>query len=272
VYLESTVVVNKAQLAEPIHKKANARAGGTNHFSEHFLANFRNYAFGLSFLAKLSKQQEYSCQPFFAGIKELVNQVSLNPNISGKQIGDKEIGKCVLPLKHPQHLFPVDLEYCAVRYSSSGCEAEGLISRHAILPDKIPWVEQRNRGLFTRSGYDSELHPTLLDVEDCLTPVALCKDNPSFRHTEEGSAKPGLREESLCLEIRSGLRTHILAPNSNPGHLPNRAGRNAYKIILFLGHSPLIILSDSRPSPSRTAEVLKPTRCSQGSAARFCCG
>jgi len=70
-----TVIVDEAQLPEPVHEKTDPRARCSYHFRQHLLTDLGNYNLGFAFLAKMSEQQEDSGQPLFARIEKLVNQI-----------------------------------------------------------------------------------------------------------------------------------------------------------------------------------------------------
>ena len=53
----TAVVLNEAELSEPVHEEADARTRGADHLSEGFLADFRDDRYRLGFLAKVSQQQ-----------------------------------------------------------------------------------------------------------------------------------------------------------------------------------------------------------------------
>ncbi len=76
VNLQAAVVGNEAQFSEPVHEKAHPRAGCADHFRQHLLTDLGNNSLGYSFLTKMSEQQEDPCQPLFARIEKLIDQVS----------------------------------------------------------------------------------------------------------------------------------------------------------------------------------------------------
>jgi len=49
-------VVDKAQLPEPVHEKADPRTRGSNHLGQRFLTDFRDHGFRDAFLAEVSEQ------------------------------------------------------------------------------------------------------------------------------------------------------------------------------------------------------------------------
>jgi len=58
VNMESTVVGDIAELAEVVHKLANARASGADHIGKPLLADRRYHALGFSRLAELSHDEQ----------------------------------------------------------------------------------------------------------------------------------------------------------------------------------------------------------------------
>src|SRR6202140_814134 len=89
IYLQTAVVADEAFLLERIHKFAYPCAGGTNHLREGALAHLQGVLW-LRFLGYLPKQQQNPCQSLFAEIEELICQVFLDSNNSGKQICIKQ--------------------------------------------------------------------------------------------------------------------------------------------------------------------------------------
>jgi hypothetical protein len=65
VDLQPTIVVNKAQFPEPVHEKADPRAGCAHHFGQSLLAYLGNYRLRCVFFAEMGEQQKDTGQPFF---------------------------------------------------------------------------------------------------------------------------------------------------------------------------------------------------------------
>src|SRR5438105_14598571 len=93
------IVVNEAQLSEPIHEKTDPRPGCAYHLCESLLTNLGDYRFGRAFLAEVSKQEQKPCWSLFAGIEELVNQCLLGSDVPCQQIRPEPIGKRCVPLR-----------------------------------------------------------------------------------------------------------------------------------------------------------------------------
>jgi hypothetical protein len=66
VNFQPTVIVNKPQLSEPIHKEVNPRPGRADHFRQSLLANFRDYTLRSSFLSKMSQTTRIRANRFSA--------------------------------------------------------------------------------------------------------------------------------------------------------------------------------------------------------------
>jgi hypothetical protein len=83
--VDLAVVLDETQLAGLVHKKANPGASGAYDLCQCFLAYLGDRPVGLTFLFEVGQQEKHARQPFFTGVKELVNQVVLKPNIAGEQ-------------------------------------------------------------------------------------------------------------------------------------------------------------------------------------------
>ena len=76
------VVLNEAEFPEFIHEKVDSRARCANHFCQHLLGNFGKHLFWLGFLAIPSEQQKSAGQSFLTGVKELIDQILLDSDVS----------------------------------------------------------------------------------------------------------------------------------------------------------------------------------------------
>ena len=73
MYFQSTVVVNKTESSEFVHEEVHPGAGGTNHLRQRLLAHQRNHGLGRVILSEASQYEKRSCEPFFAGIEQLIH-------------------------------------------------------------------------------------------------------------------------------------------------------------------------------------------------------
>ncbi len=67
--LHPAVVVNKAQVSESVHEKADPRAGCAYHFRQYLLTNLGNNGLGCAFLTKMSQQHQDSGSLFSLVLK-----------------------------------------------------------------------------------------------------------------------------------------------------------------------------------------------------------
>jgi len=96
IYLQTAVVVDEALLLERIHKFTYSCAGGTNHLREGCLAHFQGGSPAL--IPWLFAQTTTKPVPV-AKIEELICQVFLDSNNSGKQIRIKQCSKLRVALE-----------------------------------------------------------------------------------------------------------------------------------------------------------------------------
>jgi len=82
---DAALVFDEAKLAKAVHKKADTRTSGADHFRQRFLSDRGDQRFRLTRLAKFSHEQEDARQPLFAGVEELIDQIRLGPHASGQQ-------------------------------------------------------------------------------------------------------------------------------------------------------------------------------------------
>ena len=69
------VVVDKAQLPEPVHEMTDPRPGCADHLCQVSLTDPGKHKFGSAFLAKMSEQQEDPGEPPFARVEQLVHEI-----------------------------------------------------------------------------------------------------------------------------------------------------------------------------------------------------
>ena len=58
--LDGAVVFDESHLAEAVHEKAHARAGGADHLCKGLLADLRDHNLRLAFFPELREQEEYT--------------------------------------------------------------------------------------------------------------------------------------------------------------------------------------------------------------------
>src|SRR4029453_14470424 len=67
--LQAAVVVDEAQLPEPVHEVAHPRTGGADHGGQRLLAPLRDHALGPRLLAEMREQQQDTGQPLSLELK-----------------------------------------------------------------------------------------------------------------------------------------------------------------------------------------------------------
>jgi len=170
----TAVVINEAQVPEPIHEKTDSGAGCADHFGEGFLAHFRNERYRLGFLSKVGHQQEKPSEAFFAGIKEVIHQVRFHADVSGKQIGEKAFGKFRFLVEHAYHDSLLDPNDGAPFDGASGGHAKRLACQTALAKE-ASFRQDGNDGFFATLGYNRELYLAALDVEHRIRRIHLRK-------------------------------------------------------------------------------------------------
>jgi hypothetical protein len=105
----------------------------------------------------------------------LVDQVLLDPRVPSQEVCHKLLGEFRLVVKHAYdgRLFkPRD---DAVRHRRGRGQAQWL-SGQAALAEKVALAMERDDRLLAPLGYDAELDPALLDIEDGIRRVSLRED------------------------------------------------------------------------------------------------
>ena len=76
-----SVVADVALFSKPVHKKADAGSGCTDHIRQYFLAEGNRDGLCASF-AEIRQKKEKACEPSFTRIKKLIDQIFLDPAIA----------------------------------------------------------------------------------------------------------------------------------------------------------------------------------------------
>jgi hypothetical protein len=166
---DATVVVDKAELAKPIHEEADAGPGGSDHLCQSLLRDWRNQMFRFSRFAKFGEEKENSGQTFFTGVEKLVDKIGLGSHASGQQKFQIKFGKGALLVHQADHL--------TLLYPERRTEVNGAGSGHMqptnacqrLLSDEIPGIEKRDGGLFASVRNDSEFCVTRPEIEDAIS-------------------------------------------------------------------------------------------------------
>jgi hypothetical protein len=200
MHLQTTVVVNEAELSEFVHEEVHSGAGGANHLRQSLLAQLWDDGFGLIFFSETGQYQKRSGQTFLAGIEKLINQVCLRAVVTIDHISYKEIRQLVLLVQRGQHRFLLNSQDCAVRHGSSGCQADSLIGSEASLAQEVTRAEQSDGCFLTLLGEHGQPHSSFLNVEHRVRPISLGKDGLFVTIAAYCSADAGLRQKCIRIE------------------------------------------------------------------------
>src|ERR1700735_3852307 len=99
VDLNMPIVIDEAEFAELVHEKADAGSGSADHIRQRFLTDVRTDPLRNAFLSEIRQQQQHARKPPLARIEKLVDQIALDPNITGQEICHEEFGKRRLIVK-----------------------------------------------------------------------------------------------------------------------------------------------------------------------------
>ena len=156
MHFQAAVVIDESQLAEAVHEEVHTRAGGADHLREHFLTDFRDHGLRLAVLAEMREQQENPCQALLAGVKELIDDVRLDPGVSREQEGDENIGERVFLVKHTNLLWLLNPQHRAAGERGGGGHPDALGGGYALLTDEVAGVQQGEGRLFPLRRQDCQ--------------------------------------------------------------------------------------------------------------------
>src|SRR5580658_757949 len=151
------VIIDEAQCPEPVHKKADPRAGCAHHLCQSFLTDFGDYSLGHAILAEVGKQEQNPSKPLFAGIEKLVNQILFVPDVPCQQISYEHVGQSMFTVESLHHRFLVDAQKSAIRHSGRTTHAESL-AREGTLAEKVSLTVYTNRSFPTSIRDYGEFH------------------------------------------------------------------------------------------------------------------
>jgi hypothetical protein len=196
------VIVNEAQCPEPVHEKADSRAGCAYHLSQSLLTDFGDYSLRHAVLAEMSKQKKNPSEPLFAGIEKLVNQIFFMPDVPREQISYEHVGQRVFTVESLHHRFLLDSQNSAIRYSGRTAHAENL-ARKRTLAEKVSLTEYTDRSFFASLRDYSEFHLTRLDIKHRISSIPLHEDDLFLR---EKHKSPALADGGKkCMRVEPAL-------------------------------------------------------------------
>jgi hydroxyethylthiazole kinase-like uncharacterized protein yjeF len=166
VDLDLAVVTDEAELTEFVHEVAHAGSGGADHLRQCFLADLDLDRLQAAFLAEIRQQQQKPCQPLFARIEQLVDQIRLDPAVARQQIRHEKLGESRLVMEGCQHRGLRDGGDNAVFQRGRGGKPE-FLAVQAPLAKKLPGLENPDDRFLALLGHHENFDSTFLDVKDC---------------------------------------------------------------------------------------------------------
>lgn len=173
MYVDATVVLDVTKHSEPIHEFAHTGPRGADHIGECFLRNGRNHRFGLAGLPKFSHKQQSSRQTFFAVVKELIDKIFLSAYSAKQDELDEEIGELMLFVKKANHLFPIQLQRCAVGDRNRCRTPKSTHAGERLFSDEVSRTQKRYGSLFPSLRHNDLLSAPHLEEEDRIGVIPL---------------------------------------------------------------------------------------------------
>jgi len=152
MHLQSTVVFDEAELPELVHEVVYPRARGANHFRQRLLPHPGDHFLGPAFFSEARQNQERACQPLFARIEKLIDQVRLRVGVALNDVRHEHIGEPVFLMERAQHFLFLNLQDGTVRNCSRGCHSHRLIRGDASLAQKIARAKKSDCRFFSLLG------------------------------------------------------------------------------------------------------------------------
>src|ERR1700733_600748 len=192
VNFQSAVVVDETQLPELIHKRADTRAGCSDHLGQRFLADLGNVGFGFALIAVMGNQQERPRQTFLTRVEKLIDQVRFNSKVAQQNMSYEEGRKQVLLFQDMHHFSLFNPNHDA-RSNGGSCRHAHTLARQASLANKAPGTHQCDNRFLAVTRQYRKLHAPSLNVEDRPSGVSLGKDDLSATvgHSRTGQSEFG---------------------------------------------------------------------------------
>jgi len=199
---KSAVVLDEAQLPEFVHEKIDPWACCADHLRQHLLRHFGKYLLRLVQRAITREQQQGACQPFLAGVEELVDQILFDSDVACQHIGYESVGELVFAVEDANHLPFLNDEH------GGGCNRgrsrhASRLARKTAFPKEIARSQNRYNGFFAGLMDHGKLHAAFPNVHDILCGVALREDSLFLSKVDNLPPKTGRIEEQFHIEIRA---------------------------------------------------------------------
>ena len=206
---DATVVFDEAELAKTVHEKADARAGGADHFRQGFLGDLRNESFRFSCFAKLRHQQQDACQAFFAGVEELVDKVGLDSHAARQQELQEQIGEGMFLVHDADHFRSFDFERCAGGDCRGSRHMQAPHGCERLLADKVAGGQQRDGGFFATLRNDGQSGAPLLQIKNRVGGMSLRKEGLLRLQLDYFSSQTGIRQKCGGVKHRGSSSSAI---------------------------------------------------------------
>jgi hypothetical protein len=205
IYTHPTaVVVNVAKIAKPIEEEADTGSGGPYHICQSLLTYLGDNRNGLRFLAEVSHHHQQPGEALFAGIEQMIDQISLHADVAGEQMLLEMLGELLLTLEQAQHgrLFDAN-DRAGLKCARRGNAIR--LTRQGSFTEKAGLWKVGDYGFLAAHRYDGEIDLATLDVEDCIGQVALQEDG--FTGQVFAPGFPGKEPVKEILNVEGGCRT-----------------------------------------------------------------
>ena len=176
MYSDTTVVGDEAEFPKAIHEETDARPGGPNHLCQSFLGDLRDHTFRFAGLPKFRHQEKNSRQTLFTGVEKLVDQIRLRTHAAGEEKLEEQIREGMFLVHHSDHLRPLNFERGTGANRGRCRQPKSHGSSERFFSHKVAAGEKGNGSFFSRSGDDSQLGASLLQVKDGVRLAPLHKE------------------------------------------------------------------------------------------------
>src|SRR5271166_3484016 len=136
VNLQSSIVFNESELTELVHECADPCSRRPNYRCQCLLADLRNYLLRFALLPEIGQQQQNSRQPLLTGVEQLVDEIFLDLDVAGEQMGNEHLGERGFIMEETNHSSLLQFHDRARGNRDGGGHAQRL-SGQTTFPEKI---------------------------------------------------------------------------------------------------------------------------------------
>ena len=176
----SGVVLDKAELPESVHEKADARTSCSHHFRQSCLTESGNRHFGHTFRSETCHQQKNARQSLFAGIEKLVDQIILVSDIPPQEVLHEQSRQFWLQ----SHFTPeggfLDIQKNAICQGRRGRHAYKLTGE-AAFSEKVAHAQDSKNSFSTVISYYAQPYLAGLDEKQSIHVITLSENLFFFR-------------------------------------------------------------------------------------------